>query len=354
MRTSDQIGELIAALTKARKAFKPVVKASNNPFFKSKYADLNELVEATKDALSDNQLAVLQFPGELSREHKTIKLITFLAHSSGQFVQDELILPISQNPKKDGYGKIIRDDNGLPVLQDMDAQGMGSAITYGRRYAYGALLNLAAEDDDGNAAAGKRLSEEQSSGIKCYDCGKSIQSEIVPSAHGGSPVEYSLQDIQKKSLEAFGVTLCLRCAVVRTKTAKQPAPSAEPDNEAIDSGSVSLTCTVSKIEELAKQLRVTVIKTATKQGEVLSCFHKSLWDALHASKDKLCVFMVKQSKQGYWSIEDVVRIAGEKYEHGKSETQQKLEESLRIAEEAKRAKELGQPNADQLFTPTIP
>ncbi len=130
LKTSDEIGELAKALAAARKDFKPVLKDANNPFFKSKYADLAGVIEATSDALSKNGLVVIQSPRlGLNR----IAVTTLLAHSSGQWLRDDLELPMSK----------------------FDAQGAGSAITYARRYAYQAIVGVAAEDDDGNAASQK-------------------------------------------------------------------------------------------------------------------------------------------------------------------------------------------------------
>lgn len=135
MRKSEQINELVLALSKARAKFKPVHKKSENPYFKSKYADLAEIIDCTKDGLSENGLVVIQSPGSYSPESGMVTLSTTIAHSSGQWLEDDFNIPVGKQ----------------------DAQGVGSAITYGRRYAYGAALNVASEqDDDGNAAVGKK------------------------------------------------------------------------------------------------------------------------------------------------------------------------------------------------------
>jgi hypothetical protein len=124
-----EIGKLVEALAAARKSFKKVVKDSNNPFFKSKYADLATVIEAVTPALCENGLIVLQS----CRVQDNLAIITTkLAHSSGQWLQDELALPMAK----------------------FDAQGAGSAFTYARRYSLSAFLNVAADtDDDGNAAS---------------------------------------------------------------------------------------------------------------------------------------------------------------------------------------------------------
>ncbi len=128
---SPSIGKLFGALAKARKTFKPVFKKSENPFFKSKYADLAEVLEATVDSLSDNGIAIIQAP--LGAE-RGVEIVTFMGHESGEWMKATLPMPVSKP----------------------DAQGFGSAITYGRRYAYSAMVNVASEfDEDGNAASGK-------------------------------------------------------------------------------------------------------------------------------------------------------------------------------------------------------
>jgi hypothetical protein len=128
MTTSETINEIAGALAKAQGAMKPAVKDANNPHFKSKYADLASNVEAARAPLAENGIAVLQ---EATTGDRGISVATRLVHSSGQWIQfDPLTVPLSKQ----------------------DAHGVGSALTYARRYALGAALGLVAEDDDGNAA----------------------------------------------------------------------------------------------------------------------------------------------------------------------------------------------------------
>jgi hypothetical protein len=140
---SGEIAKLAEALGKASADFKTPKKSSENPFFKSSYADLAELIEATRPALSKNGLSVIQFPGKLNRDSDSwrVEITTMLLHASGEW---------------------LRGESEMPCVK-RDAQGLGSAETYGRRYAYQAILCLAAEDDDGNAATGKKkpLTEEE-------------------------------------------------------------------------------------------------------------------------------------------------------------------------------------------------
>lgn len=121
---------LAAALAKAQGAIKNAVKDQKNDYFSSKYADLAAVRDACYKALSENQIAVIQ---KVSGGPETITITTCLVHSSGQ--REECSFTI--RPAK------------------ADAQGLGSAITYGRRYGLAAMVGVApeGEDDDGNAAS---------------------------------------------------------------------------------------------------------------------------------------------------------------------------------------------------------
>jgi hypothetical protein len=128
---SEQINELAGALAKAQGKITGALKDSANPFFKSKYADLASVWDACRGALSENGLAVVQLT---ESDDSGVYVITTLAHSSGQWMRSRLRL----TPK------------------DSTPQGMGSAITYGRRYALAAMVGVAQVDDDGNAASGRQ------------------------------------------------------------------------------------------------------------------------------------------------------------------------------------------------------
>ena len=132
---SESINELASALVKAQAQFSAIPKGSTNPFFKSKYAGLPEVVSHTAPILSANGLAISQFiDGEYLG---TDALVTYLIHESGQFVSHVMPLHLPKN----------------------DPQGQGSAVTYARRYAYMSALGLVAdEDDDGNKASAQRPS----------------------------------------------------------------------------------------------------------------------------------------------------------------------------------------------------
>jgi hypothetical protein len=124
---SDGIQELAAALVAAHAEIKGVAKSADNPFFKSKYADLSSVVEAVKAPLLKQGIIVVQ---GVQDAEGGVGIETMLLHKSGQWISSTLRLPASKQ----------------------DAQGYGSAITYGRRYGLMAICGVPAEDDDGNAA----------------------------------------------------------------------------------------------------------------------------------------------------------------------------------------------------------
>ena len=128
MKKSEDIKELASALCKAQAEMSGAKKKANNPFFKSKYANLEEIISCAKDALMNNGLSVAQFP---VTSDMSAGVTTLLMHSSGQWIEDTLLLKCSKQ----------------------DPQGMGSAITYARRYAYQSVLGIPSEDDDGNVAS---------------------------------------------------------------------------------------------------------------------------------------------------------------------------------------------------------
>lgn len=124
---SDDLKDLAIALVNAQKELGTVKKDADNPFFKSKYATLSACIEESRPVLTKNGLAVTQTT--LADEGQNV-LVTTLLHSSGQYLRGTYpINPVKQDP-----------------------QGIGSAITYARRYAYSAILGLAQEDDYGEKA----------------------------------------------------------------------------------------------------------------------------------------------------------------------------------------------------------
>jgi hypothetical protein len=130
MNTSTSITKLSVALVKAQGELNAVSKDGKNPHFKSTYATLQNIVESTRDVLHRHGLAVVQTFSQTDGTY--IDLTTTLVHESGEWISGT----ITMRPTKP------------------DPQGLGSAATYARRYAYAAILGIVTDDDDdGNAAS---------------------------------------------------------------------------------------------------------------------------------------------------------------------------------------------------------
>lgn len=157
MEKSTTITEIAKALTKFQSKVSLIKKDGKNPFFKSKYATLENVIETIRSPLEETGLSFSQFP---SGENE---LTTMLIHISGEYLQST----VKMSPKEN------------------TPQGQGSAITYMRRYALSAVLGLATEeDDDGNEASKPSTKEKPTkSGSFCSACG----SEGIISAKTGSP-----------------------------------------------------------------------------------------------------------------------------------------------------------------------
>lgn len=119
---------LAAALAKAQSEMEGAKKDVTNPHFKSKYADLASVWDAIRGPLTKNGLSVVQL---LRSIQGGVEVETILLHSSGERIGDVFAVPASK----------------------ADAQGYGSAATYARRYSLMALVGVAPEEDDGNAAS---------------------------------------------------------------------------------------------------------------------------------------------------------------------------------------------------------
>jgi len=138
---SDDLSELIKALCNAQAEMGAVKKSAKNPFFKSKYADLSSIQQASAEALNKNGLVISQLT-------TTDGVVTILMHSSGQWLSGTLLVTPDKRPIKDREGNILD-------WQDAGPQQWGSALTYARRYALAAILNIPQEDDDGEGAMGR-------------------------------------------------------------------------------------------------------------------------------------------------------------------------------------------------------
>ncbi|WP_342550936.1 ERF family protein [Lysinibacillus sp. FSL M8-0216] len=127
---SESIAELAKALSLFQGEVKQPLKDKANPFFKSKYVPLENVVEAITEIAPKHGLSFIQYP--INQDNK-VGVVTILMHSSGEFIQME---PIFTTPAKN------------------DAQATGSVITYLKRYSLSAVFGITSdEDDDGNSAS---------------------------------------------------------------------------------------------------------------------------------------------------------------------------------------------------------
>jgi hypothetical protein len=131
MQQSETIGKLSEALSKVQAVLEGAKLDSTNPFFKSKYSDLTSVWAACRKPLAENGLSVIQTCQSETAEMVIVE--TMLCHNSGEWVRGRLAMrPVKADP-----------------------QGVGSCITYARRYSLAAIVGVAPEDDDGNIASGK-------------------------------------------------------------------------------------------------------------------------------------------------------------------------------------------------------
>jgi hypothetical protein len=119
------MSEIYKALSKAQSKMKGAVKDSTNPHFRSRYADLESVIDAIKAPFAECGLSYFQCVSE-----DGLRLITTIAHESGETISGSVPL----------------------IIGKQDMQGVGSAITYARRYGLAALAGVSQTDDDGNAA----------------------------------------------------------------------------------------------------------------------------------------------------------------------------------------------------------
>lgn len=182
MTASGEIGELAKALAAAQAEMGDAAKDGKNPHFRSSYATLAEVRRVVVPALAKHGIAVTQLPAVTDGG---VEVTTVLMHSSGQYVSSKLTMPV----------------------KDRAPQAVGSAITYGRRYALAAVACVAAdEDDDGEAAMGRG--------------GRQGGSQSVPRAQGGgsAPSEGAKAFLERlEAAETADDLAALSEEIVRTK-----------------------------------------------------------------------------------------------------------------------------------------
>ncbi len=128
---SEQCNELFTALSAFQGDAVSPKKTAFNPHFKTKFADLADVLEAARAALAKNGLCLTQLP--VGQCEGTVRVVTILGHKSGQWLKGVLDMPLTKKTP----------------------QEVGSAVSYARRYCAMAVLGLAAEDDDAESAEGR-------------------------------------------------------------------------------------------------------------------------------------------------------------------------------------------------------
>lgn len=137
MKTSESIVEIAKALAAFQGAVRSPKATTENPFFKSKYATLNQIQDAIREEALKNGLAIIQSAGG---NGEGVTITTRVIHTSGEWIE--------------AYPLVLTPDKPTP-------QGAGSAITYGRRYALSAILGISSEDDDDANAAEPEKEEKK-------------------------------------------------------------------------------------------------------------------------------------------------------------------------------------------------
>lgn len=186
MNNSEQIVEIIKALHAVQGEMQFAAKETENPFFKSKYADLATCWEVCREPMKKHGLTITQQTS--TNEKGELSLITTLFHLSGQWIRS--VYPI--RPKQAMH---YPKDGKPPYLQEASPQDYGSAITYARRYCLCALLGIIQDDDDGNSASGNRENSKQKT-----DKNSDHQKNESPRKNEDAPPQKQNEVISEKQL----------------------------------------------------------------------------------------------------------------------------------------------------------
>ena len=201
---SATIGELVAAVSIMQSDLEGAKKDSTNPFFKSNYADLTSVWAVIRPHLKKNRLAVFQTTND---DGEFVNVITTLAHDSGEWIRGSLKMKPVKN----------------------DPQGIGSALTYARRYALAAMCGVSQEDDDANSASGKtstvnvKLSESE---IKEIEKGLTETGSDVTKFCQAFKVN-SIEDLPQSHLDSA------RSAIAKKKAQVKKAEKKDEDNDEV-------------------------------------------------------------------------------------------------------------------------
>lgn len=190
MKTSETVAALFAALTQAQSEMTGAKKEGDNPFFNSKYADLNSVMKAIKTPFANAGLSFVQAP---INEGDKIGCQTRICHKSGEWIETEIVFN----------------------LQKLDPQAAGSAITYAKRYTLQSMAGVPSIDDDGEMAMVrefKGISAEDAQDLvdRINKLGKSVDKFLQPyhvtsmfdlSVEQGENAKQRMDNVEKKNGE---------------------------------------------------------------------------------------------------------------------------------------------------------
>lgn len=190
MNKSETIGELAKALATAQGEIENASKNAKNPHFKSNYADLAEVINTVRPIMSKHGISISQFP---AFDSGLASVETIVMHHSGEWMSGVSSAPVGKQ----------------------DAQGVGSAITYLRRYSLAAIAGIAQEDDDGNSAVGGQRQQQRQPQQKAVDVDKAVAAirgagdaatinKYVQSAQQRGASDLQMQSIQAAATERLG------------------------------------------------------------------------------------------------------------------------------------------------------
>ncbi len=180
--SSFSVKELVSALARARQNFKPVYKTKRNEFKDYDYAGMDDLIDATSQALAEQGIVVVQSP---DTNGTNVTVTTTIYHSSGEYFRS-----VISGPARDAKGAF-------------NIQTVGIGITYLCRYAYRALLNISIkdEDDDGARLVADEVKENKSTPLEINV--PSVNHEPAKPANAPRPGESGKQTEKKSSLDSF-------------------------------------------------------------------------------------------------------------------------------------------------------
>jgi hypothetical protein len=183
--TETKHPNIAAALAAAQAQMGKALKSASNPHFKSKYADLASVVDAAMPALNANGIAVVQPMAETDLGRS---VVTKFIHESGEVLECSIPLIVGKN----------------------DMQGLGSAITYARRYGLMALAGIAPEDDDGNAAAKaapRTISADQFIALRDTAEEAGVPAAKICAAYGAPSLEQFPTDAFDRAMKKLSATI---------------------------------------------------------------------------------------------------------------------------------------------------